>query len=236
VSAVTRFETHNLLQPAPGQFEIVFCRNVLLYFSAEATLTTLQNIAHALAPDGVALFGTLDVTGAPAGLTRIGRAELNAFVRAKVHSASISKAPGRRTSTRPPRTSIPAPPLPPQSEDLAGAAGALVAMHLGVMASIERGDRRGAEQELSRLLRKAPDYLPGLFEQALMLVRHGERERAVAPMRELLQRLESLPPEQVLAGPEHLPVSYYQIAARAFLSSAPAAPAQSAPRKRVARP
>jgi chemotaxis protein methyltransferase CheR len=213
VAAVTRFEVHNLLGAPPGRFDVIFCRNVLLYFSEEATRTLLDNIANALAPDGVAFFGTLDVTGTPDGLTRLGGAELSAFVR---QDTPISRVIPRRASTRPPRR----PTLPPPRE-VARDETMEVTMHLRVLASIERGDRRGAEQELSRLRQKAPDYLPGLFEQALLLVRHGEPERAMPPMRELLQRLESLPADTMLAGPEHLPVSYYQVAARAFLSSRP---------------
>jgi chemotaxis methyl-accepting protein methylase len=208
VRAVTRFQAHNLLQPAPGEFDIVLCRNVFLYFSADATRTALEHIVNALSPEGVAVFGTLDVTSAPPGLRRVGRTELNIFVR-----EDAPKVAPRRVSAQAPRPASIAPP---------GAASdpvAPVAMHLRVLRSIEHDDRRGAERELLLLRAKAPDYLPGLFEEALLHVRHGFREQAIAPMRELLRRLEPLPHGRMLAGPEHLPVSYYQTAARAFLST-----------------
>jgi chemotaxis protein methyltransferase CheR len=212
VRGATRFEKHNILGPPPGEFDIVVCRNVLLYFCAEAARRATGHIVRSLAPGGVAIFGTLDVTGAPDGLTRVGRSELNIFA----HPGAENVAP-RRRSTKPPRgASIPPPSPGSAGEDV----GAEVGMHLRLLASIERGDRRGAGRELLELRRNAPDYLPGLFEQALSFVRHGDRHEAVGPMQDLLQRLESIPPETLLPGPEHLPVSYYQTAARAFLATA----------------
>jgi chemotaxis methyl-accepting protein methylase len=222
VRAVTRFESHSLLHPAPGQFDVVFCRNVLLYLSTDAARAALEHIARALAPDGIAVFGTLDVAGPPQGLTRVGRADLNAFVRERGSNERVLS----RRSTRPPP---PATVAPSPITDLAGDQAREVTMHLRVLTSIERGDRRGAEHALTQLRRRAPDYLPGLFEQALLHVRHGERHRAVTPMRELLGRLESLPPDEMLAGPEHLPVSYYQVAARAFLSTVGPRPEDTEP-------
>ena len=66
-----RFQVHNILEAAPhpgmGQFDIVLCRNVLLYLSAEKKRLAFDRLAAALAPDGWLMLG--------AGETVIGQTE-----------------------------------------------------------------------------------------------------------------------------------------------------------------
>jgi chemotaxis protein methyltransferase CheR len=54
-----RFQVHNLLEPAPhpGDFDIVLCRNVLLYLSPEKKTLAFERIASAMAPDGWLMLG-----------------------------------------------------------------------------------------------------------------------------------------------------------------------------------
>ena len=54
-----RFQVHNLLDPAlrPGGFDIVLCRNVLLYLNAEKRGVALDRLAASLAPDGWLMLG-----------------------------------------------------------------------------------------------------------------------------------------------------------------------------------
>ncbi len=72
-----RFQVHTLLEPAPhpGDFDIVLCRNVLLYLSPEKKALAFERIAGAMAADGWLMLG--------AGETVIGQtsklgADLNA--------------------------------------------------------------------------------------------------------------------------------------------------------------
>lgn len=64
-----RFQVHNLLEgpPHPGEFDIVLCRNVLLYFTGDKRRTAFDRIAAAMAPDGWLMLG--------AGETVIGQTE-----------------------------------------------------------------------------------------------------------------------------------------------------------------
>jgi chemotaxis protein methyltransferase CheR len=54
-----RFQVHNLLEPAPhpGDFDIVLCRNVLLYLSPEKKTLAFERIASAMAEDGWLMLG-----------------------------------------------------------------------------------------------------------------------------------------------------------------------------------
>ncbi|MES2136219.1 MAG: protein-glutamate O-methyltransferase CheR [Pseudomonadota bacterium] len=54
-----RFQVHNILEPAPhpGAFDIVLCRNVLLYLSADKKALAFERIAGAMAEDGWLMLG-----------------------------------------------------------------------------------------------------------------------------------------------------------------------------------
>jgi chemotaxis protein methyltransferase CheR len=54
-----RFQPHNLLEapPSPGDFDIVLCRNVLLYLCSEKKAVAFDRLASAMAPDGYLMLG-----------------------------------------------------------------------------------------------------------------------------------------------------------------------------------
>ena len=64
-----RFELRNLIEPPPhpGKFDIILCRNVLLYFSPDMRRLAFGRLAEAIAPDGTLMLG--------AGETVIGQTE-----------------------------------------------------------------------------------------------------------------------------------------------------------------
>lgn len=77
LQAMCRFRQWNLLDdPAPlGRFDVVFCRNVLFYFSRAARAAVLGHIRRNLAPDGLLYLGASEsVTGLDDALERDGPA------------------------------------------------------------------------------------------------------------------------------------------------------------------
>ena len=54
-----RFQVHNLLEmpPHPGSFDIVLCRNVLLYLCAEKKALAFDRLAASMAEDGYFMLG-----------------------------------------------------------------------------------------------------------------------------------------------------------------------------------
>jgi len=61
---LVRFETHNVLDqaPEPGRFDLVLCRNVLLYFDRATRERAFVRLATALAPDGLVMLGAGETT------------------------------------------------------------------------------------------------------------------------------------------------------------------------------
>jgi chemotaxis protein methyltransferase CheR len=54
-----RFQVHNLLEPPPhpGDFDIILCRNVLLYLNPEKKALAFERLATAMAEDGWLMLG-----------------------------------------------------------------------------------------------------------------------------------------------------------------------------------
>jgi chemotaxis protein methyltransferase CheR len=55
---MVKFRRHNILEaPPPGLFDLILCRNVLLYFPAANRSKALDWMSRALAPDGALMLG-----------------------------------------------------------------------------------------------------------------------------------------------------------------------------------
>lgn len=61
---MVRFDQHNLLDrpPEPGRFDLVLCRNVLLYFDRPTRERAFSRLASALASDGLLMLGAGETT------------------------------------------------------------------------------------------------------------------------------------------------------------------------------
>lgn len=69
ICSMTRFQQQSVLDfpPMPGRFDLVLCRNVLLYFDPATRRTAFDRLASATAPDGYLMLG--------AGETVVGQTE-----------------------------------------------------------------------------------------------------------------------------------------------------------------
>ena len=68
------FRPHNLLDRAAalGTFDIIFCRNVLIYFDGERKQKVLDELGRAMATDGALFLGAAEsIIGLPAPLEAI---------------------------------------------------------------------------------------------------------------------------------------------------------------------
>jgi chemotaxis protein methyltransferase CheR len=62
IRALTSFRTLNLLEPLPfpTRFDLVFCRNVAIYFSETDKRLLFDNISRVMAPDGYLIIGSTE--------------------------------------------------------------------------------------------------------------------------------------------------------------------------------
>ena len=79
------------------------------------------------------------------------------------------------------------------------------------------GGRGSADKALAELNRAYPDYVPGILERALSHARRGDAAGAAKWMTEVMKRIENLPDDQMIVGPEELPVAFYRETARTYL-------------------
>jgi chemotaxis protein methyltransferase CheR len=66
IRAMATFKTMNLLDPFafPAKFDIIFCRNVAIYFSEQDKIRLFKSIARVLSPDGYLIIGSTEsITG-----------------------------------------------------------------------------------------------------------------------------------------------------------------------------
>jgi chemotaxis protein methyltransferase CheR len=231
VRALVTFESRNLLDDPPGaagSFDLVLCRNVLVYFSPAAGREVTARIAAALAPGGYALFGPMDVSAPPPGMVRVGPPELQVFRRVAEDERprpAPARPPVRLAPLPPPPAVVPAAPVAPPEPPRAPAPVTRappaktepVAVHLRALALIDRGDDAQASALLDALCEDAPEYVPGLIERALLHLRQGAVPLAQKRMRDVLRLTVRLPADQILAAPEPLPVQFYADSAEAFL-------------------
>ena len=171
ISRMVRFEVASLVGESPalgeGPFDLIFCRNVLIYFGHQAAEVILETLAEHLRPHGALVVSPADaVLPLPPGLAR-------------------GVAPGwLRVSDEPSASSR----RPMSVQTAVGGAGALVALPAPQeLTPIDRGARllgagQGTEAEavLTELLNAEPDNIAAWFllGEALLQREQGAQARA----------------------------------------------------------
>lgn len=223
--ACVRFARHNLLDApvfdlvagspsaAPAErFDLIFCRNVLVYFTPITAELAVSRLRAALKPGGWLVLGNMDLGGQPEGFKRVGPPALCAYEKLPAASAAqtapTAAAPAPAKAAPKPRLEAPMDP---------------VEWHRAILAEQEQGRAGQALQELQLLVESAPDYLPGLFEHALALRRAGKDQAAAASLQRLLKLSAGRRLDEELDGPEPLSLEFYVNSAQSFLESAGAA-------------
>ena len=95
--AKVQFRRHNLLDaPPPGPFDLVFLRNVLIYFDLTTKRAVLDRVARVLRPGGFVVLGAAETTlGVHDGFERVeaGGAVLHRPLPAAAHAAAPGLLP-----------------------------------------------------------------------------------------------------------------------------------------------
>jgi chemotaxis protein methyltransferase CheR len=199
---------HNLItDPLPdhvARCQVVFCRNVLIYFSTEHVTAFLTRLAGALAPGACLFLGYAETIWQVAHLfepIRLG----DAF---EYHRRRDSPAPSAaRTPPRParPARKHPAPPSPASHAAVPGdepAAPSPALVQAGQAAGAA-GDRQAAIGQFRRYAFLEPDQPIAHLQLGLALDAAGDRssaQRAYRAARSALDRCEAPAVESALGG------------------------------------
>lgn len=146
VRQLVRFAPHNLARdpiPPPGEaaFDLIVCRNVLIYFDGETVERVIDGLECALRPDGMLILGSADtLCGTVRRLALIGAAP----------AATVRLARASRVFRRPLGRAAPAQP-PPDSLDAE-------ACFLKGVSALEAGDAPAAAAVLRRALYVDPTF------------------------------------------------------------------------------
>ncbi|MDQ1834632.1 CheR family methyltransferase [Massilia scottii] len=176
IRAQVSFNQANLLDPAfsnrPGYYDVVFCRNLLIYFDDPTVATAIASLARLLADDGILFAGYAEV---PA-FCRNGFGALRApgaFALEKngAHASWPARLPARQhvRPLAPARAAAPAPPAPPpiarplRAAPPAAARPAQADMLARARRQADLGDYQGAAAACRELLDQNPDSADAYF-------------------------------------------------------------------------
>jgi chemotaxis protein methyltransferase CheR len=165
---LVRFRRHNLARdpmPPPGEagFDIITCRNVLIYFEAPAAERVLEQLDQSLRPDGKLLLGAADA------LRRTVR------IATPASPGSRSLVPPRGRPGPGGRSPLGHQPVPPRERRLAAALDAA-----------GKGDRGQALTAVESLLMSNPLDADAQFAYGLIVLEAGDPARAAAAFRRAL--------------------------------------------------
>lgn len=206
IRSAVQFEEVNLVEPAaslwiPGAFDIVFCRNILMYLRREHAVALVGRITQSLAPDGHLFVGHAEtLRGMTDDLLLQHTHNTFYYQRRRDEDGSRSTRPRSIAMSTPHEavTSYPSPPLAPPLLPLTAPRVPALPPHVPDEGLIHRAlDLLASERfvEAETLLATAPPSPEARLIGAMLLVHRGLYRDAMA-------RSESLTPEEQ-ASAEH---------------------------------
>lgn len=196
-----RFALHNLCNPARelGSFDLILCRNVVIYFSREKVPAILDTFYRALRPGGILMTGHGELMGVDSPL------ELVSYPQSAVYRRPEMAKPKEKEPAR-----VGARPL--RIPELTGQQGEdLRAPEVASLCRLGRQARLAGETERAReLFRQAlyldPESVPVFLEKSLLLLEE-DPERARKDFATAMDLLAGMPLERRLADDVALPLA-----------------------------
>lgn len=170
IRAQVRFSHGNLLATdlaAGGRYDVVFCRNLLIYFDEATTAAAIARLHDLLTEDGVLFAGYAEVPSyCRNGFAAVRATGAFALQKAAVAPApSAAPAPVARTLPRPVLVPAAAPVnAQPPRKPLSSAARTDIGAELALARQrADQGDHAGAEAACKRVLDASPDAAEAYF-------------------------------------------------------------------------
>ncbi|MBN8227083.1 methyltransferase domain-containing protein [Corallococcus macrosporus] len=183
------FRRHNLMEapypeaPGGGGFDVIFCRNVLIYFTPEAFQRTVRGLGERLAPGGVLVLSAAEpLLQVPPELRLLPSEQAFFYVREDAPAVESSRPKRSASGTGP---SGPASP-----EELARAEADWLFSCVLDGASTGVPDAH-SERDLRRCLELDPDHVAARYLLGLVLEQCGQPGAALEAYRRALRAVES---------------------------------------------
>jgi chemotaxis protein methyltransferase CheR len=177
---LVKFRQHNLAEPdedlwRPDQYDVVFCRNLLMYLTPPVAATLVGRMTQSLAPGGYLFLGHTDSLGAgPAGLELRHTHEAFYYRRTVATAAAMTSA----LTASPPPVPRPPHPAPTVVDDVYNRAVVLLGEErfAEALELVSRHEHPESEQSRDRLLR------------GVLLAQAGRLSEAIQTARRLIDR------------------------------------------------
>lgn len=214
--------------PLPKKVNVIFCRNVLLYFTPELAQRIFTLLSEAVTEGGLLILGPLEGPAQPpTGFVRVEGSQVLRRVtelpapKAERRIVDVGPpggverrvAPANRPSRRISLALVEARRLADRGdldaalERASKAQGDPDAMYLAASIHFERGELMRARELLQRILMSRPDFVPAYLHLALVAVRRGD-SAAVEMNRRALGQLLAGRPDDEEVGVEGMKVAY----------------------------
>ncbi|WP_043321210.1 CheR family methyltransferase [Corallococcus coralloides] len=204
--AQAEFRRHNLMEapypeaPGGGGFDIIFCRNVLIYFTPEAFQRTVRSLGERLAPGGVLVLSAAEPLLQVPPELRLLPSE-HAFFYVREDAAPVEPVRPKRDSGRFPSivtgasgSAAPkpdAPPVPPSAPDETAMAEADWLFSCVLDGASTGVPDEKSERDLRRCLDLDPDHVAARYLLGLLLEQCGQPGAALEAYRRALRAVES---------------------------------------------
>lgn len=196
VKSLVQFHSHNLVKDpcellGLTDFDVVFCRNVTIYFNLDTTKQVIEKIYRSLLPEGYLLIGHAETLWQISNRFRVIDYPQTFFYQ--------RPAPGKRVEVRAePRPFAPLPVVAARSEPPPGAPSPFAHQRVAPPAVTEAFTRAleayhrkayaDALEQFAQLSKEQPKLLRAMFMQGLILANQGQYNPAVSMLRQLIER------------------------------------------------
>lgn len=163
----------------PGEIDVIFCRNVLVYLEPEVSEAVVEGLFECLSPDGMLVVGAVEVPPRlPDGLLPVPGAVAGVFQR-------------RRAQAKTPRPAASAARRPePAANQPSAEPDGTAELFLQASTHLEEGNLSRAMTSLNQLLKQWPDCIPAWLQLALIAHRRGDAQAVARHAAKAIRLLE----------------------------------------------
>ncbi len=194
ITSRVRFEVGNLTQtpmPSTGPQDIVFCKNVTIYFRSDVTRKLVRGLHDTLAPGGYLLLGHAEsLWQMSEGFTLVEHERAFCYKKQNVVSGVSRTVPAGEVRPQPPKVRLTTPSTNADAME----------RYEVCLSAFRAGDWATAESGLTSLIRACPTFVPAYLLLGGVYAHRARYDEAVAQAEMVLRLTELEPRAHLLLG------------------------------------